>query len=234
MVGLPGVDGRAAYSTSDRGATAKLPLRLGAPRGWARPAGRRTVALVIPLDLPSLRAAAAAGASFGYRYFWGHQPRPDGRLSESCFSQWWPCRFTVEGQRYLSAEQFMMAEKARLFGDEECRARILAAEQPAEAKTLGRSVRGFDEARWSQARFDIVTEGNVAKFGQDPTLRAFLLSTGDDVPVEASPTDAIWGIGLAESHPGARDPATWRGLNLLGFAIGRARAVLRGELPPLR
>jgi len=187
-----------------------------------------------PLDLDALRSAIAAGALFGYRFFWGHQPRADGRLSESCLSQWWPCRFQVGEQPYLSAEQFMMAAKARLFGDAERRALILAADHPAEAKALGRSVRGFDEERWRRARFDIVTEGSVAKFDQDPGLRAYLLSTGSDVLVEASPTDAIWGIGLAGSHRDAGDPARWRGQNLLGFALCRARAILRGEAPPLR
>mgnify|MGYP000459419431 FL=1 len=39
----------------------------------------------------------------------------------------------------------MMAEKARLFGDPETRARILAARTPAEAKKLGRGVKGFDD-----------------------------------------------------------------------------------------
>jgi len=39
----------------------------------------------------------------------------------------------------------------------------------------------------------------------------------------------VWGIGLARSDERARDPRTWQGLNLLGFALGRARQVLREE-----
>lgn len=34
------------------------------------------------------------------------------------FSQWFKCEFDVDGQQYVTAEQYMMAEKARLFGDE--------------------------------------------------------------------------------------------------------------------
>jgi predicted NAD-dependent protein-ADP-ribosyltransferase YbiA (DUF1768 family) len=40
----------------------------------------------------------------------------------------------------------------------------------------------------------------------------------DQKGIEASPTDRIWGIGLAANDERAVDPAAWRGLNLLGFA----------------
>jgi ribA/ribD-fused uncharacterized protein len=72
-------------------------------------------------------------------------------------------------------------------------------------------------------RYAIVVDANTAKFGQNPPLRDFLLGTGERVIVEASPTDRIWGIGLAASDERAADPAQWRGLNLLGFALMQAR-----------
>ena len=178
------------------------------------------------LDREALQQAVARGERMRYRFFWGHRPRKDGAISDSCFSQWWECAFTVEGQRYASAEHFMMAEKARLFGDDATRAKILAAHHPAEAKKLGREVRGFDEERWQAERFELVTQGNLAKFGQDDALRAYLLSTGATILVEASPTDTIWGIGRAANNPAASEPAEWRGLNLLGFALMRVRAML--------
>ena len=65
------------------------------------------------------------------------------------------------------------------------------------------------------------------KFGQHPALREFLLGTGDRVLVEASPMDRVWGIGLAADDERAADPARWRGLNLLGFALMEARGCAR-------
>jgi ribA/ribD-fused uncharacterized protein len=177
----------------------------------------------LPLDLDSLRAAISGGLVFRYHFFYGHRREPDG-----VFSQWWPCAFEVDGQPYASAEQFMMAGKARLFGDAEALTAILAQADPAACKRLGRRVRGFDDASWARARFDLVVAGNLAKFGQSDQLRAILLATGDAILVEASPTDRIWGIGLAASDPRAADPATWRGKNLLGFALVAARAQLAG------
>lgn len=143
------------------------------------------------------------------------------------FSQWTPSRFVVEGEAFGCAEQFMMAAKARLFGDEATRARILAATEPGEQKALGREVSGFDQATWERERFGIVVRGNEAKFAQNPAMLAALLATGERRLVEASPYDRIWGIGLGATDPRALDPAEWRGLNLLGQALEEVRRRLR-------
>ncbi|MEU5169494.1 NADAR family protein [Streptomyces mutomycini] len=174
-----------------------------------------------------LLARTARGESLKYLPFWGHRPRVDGRLGESCLSQWWPAPFTVDSVTYASAEHWMMAGKARLFGDAEAEARAVAAGSPAAAKEVGRLVRGFDDGLWARERFALVVAGSVHKFGQDPALRGYLLGTGERVLVEASPMDRIWGIGLTKDDPRTADPASWRGLNLLGFALMEARARLR-------
>ncbi|MFD9504590.1 NADAR family protein [Streptomyces sp. NPDC060035] len=177
--------------------------------------------------MDGLLARAARGEHVKYLPFWGHRPRADGRLGESCLSQWWPAPFTVDSVTYASAEHWMMAGKARLFGDEEAEHGAVAASSPAAAKKVGRLVRGFDDGLWGRERFALVVAGSVHKFGQDPALRAFLLGTGERVLVEASPMDRIWGIGLAKDDPRTADPAAWRGLNLLGFALMEARGPRR-------
>lgn len=162
-----------------------------------------------------------------FLHFWGHAPRRDGSIGPSCLSQWWPSPFVVEGVRYATAEHWMMAGKARLFGDAEAERQALTATSPAAAKRAGRLVRGFDDAIWERERFAIVRSGSVHKFGQHAELRDYLLGTGDRVLVEASPLDRVWGIGLAADDERAQDPARWRGLNLLGFALMEAREELR-------
>jgi ribA/ribD-fused uncharacterized protein len=172
--------------------------------------------------LDDLLRAIEAGKAFEYVYFWGHTGEGIGK---HVLSQWYPCSFVVDGVTYTSAEQFMMAEKARLMRDEETRAQMLATDNPSKVKALGRAVKNYDGALWDRERFDVVVRGNVAKFSE-PSLRAYLVGTGDAVLVEASPQDAIWGIGLAENDPLAKDPRTWKGMNLLGFALMKARATL--------
>lgn len=181
-----------------------------------------------PIELETLKSALARGETFAFRPFYGHTPRSDGALSDACFSQWWKCRFEADGLTYANAEQYMMAAKARLFADEVTLAQILAEEDPSKVKALGRQVKGFVDSTWAAARFDAVTAGSIAKFSSSPALRAYLLSTGDEVLVEAAPRDRIWGIGLGRENPLVSEPARWRGQNLLGFALVRARTALRG------
>lgn len=170
-----------------------------------------------------------AGQRVRYLCFWGHQPRRDGTVGQSCLSQWWPAAFTVEGRHFATAEHWMMWRKALLFDDTEAGERVLAAAHPHQAKAIGREVRRFDPTVWEAERYPIVLAGSLAKFGQHADLRAYLLGTGDRVLVEASPVDRVWGVGLAPDDPRAEDPARWRGLNLLGFALMEARDLLRDD-----
>ncbi|CAO0828578.1 hypothetical protein SMICM17S_05145 [Streptomyces microflavus] len=137
----------------------------------------------------------------------------------------------MDGIAYATAEHWMMAGKARLFGDPEAKRAAVSASSPAAAKKAGRLVRGFDEDVWIRERFALVVEGSTQKFGQSPELAGYLLGTGDRVLVEASPLDRIWGIGLAADDARVDRPQEWRGLNLLGFALMEARARLRAGAP---
>lgn len=159
-------------------------------------------------------------------FFWGHTQKGD-TVTKACFSQWYLCRFVVDGVTYNCAEQYMMAEKARIFGDEEVRRQILHETDQMTIKKLGRKVANYDDDVWCSKRFDVVIAGNIAKFSQNPQLQEFLLNTGDKVLVEASPKDKIWGIGLDEFNPSACDPDKWQGRNLLGFALMDVRQHLR-------
>lgn len=171
----------------------------------------------------------AAGKPVDFLFFWGHTPKAQDAVDASCLSQWFPRPFEHEGTHYATAEHWMMASKARLFGDGDALAQVLGPTTPAEAKAIGRTVKDYDDDAWSRARFSAVLQGNVAKFGAHADLRAFLVGTGTKVLVEASPRDCIWGIGMGASNDSASIPAKWRGQNLLGFALMEARRQLGGE-----
>jgi len=179
-------------------------------------------------DIASLLQKKMDWKSSDFVFFWGHTDRGNG-LTKACLSQWLPCSFFVDGQYYNCTEQYMMAEKARIFGDDDIRQQILAEYNQMTIKKLGRKVSGYDDEVWKSVRFDVVVKGNVAKFSQNEKLKEFLIGTGNKVIVEASPKDDVWGIGLEETVPEAANPSKWKGTNLLGFALMEVRDILISE-----
>ena len=143
------------------------------------------------------------------------------------FSQWLPSKFIVDGMEYNCAEQFMMAKKAELFGDEAALKKIMKLTDPSIQKKVGRQIKGFVKEVWERIAKEIVFKANLAKFAQNEKLKNFILSTGDTIIVEASPYDIIWGIGLDQNDPDARDRTKWKGTNWLGEVLMDVRDKIR-------
>lgn len=162
-----------------------------------------------------------------YLFFWGHTPKDPAIVDKACFSQWYPAPFVEDQITYPTAEHYMMAKKAELFHDLAIRDQIIQQAHPNQAKALGRKVRNFDNKIWDAHKLAIVQQGSYLKFSQHAALKDYLLQTGDRILVEASPYDKVWGIGMAQDHPHAEQPARWRGENLLGFALMAARDRLK-------
>lgn len=140
-------------------------------------------------------------------------------------SQWYPCTFQIDGVKYNCAEQYMMAEKARLFGDQEILEKIMSSKNPREQKKYGRKVKNFDEKKWNSVAKDIVYKGNYAKFSQniDSGDIGYIFFNTPGTFVEASPYDTIWGIGIGMDDPRINDPSQWRGTNWLGEVLTKVR-----------
>ncbi|MBK8476527.1 MAG: NADAR family protein [Opitutaceae bacterium] len=170
--------------------------------------------------------ASLPGDTPPFVFFLDPRAAPDRQPGPAVLSQWWPCRFTFDHRRFHTAEHAMMYAKAQLFGDHATAARIASTWHPFEAKALGRSVRGFYETRWQAERVPIVIAINREKFFQNPVLNAYLQSTGRAVLAEASPTDLIWGTGIAATDSRATTPAAWPGESRLGFALMQVRELL--------
>lgn len=165
----------------------------------------------------------------GYIYFYREHP-----------SNWFRSKFSLDFSSiipsdrhgsvvYSCGEQAMMCGKSSLFGDHRTFDRIMEADHPRKMKELGREVKGYNDERWVASRYQIVLSAVMAKYRQNDGARALLLDSGDDTFVEASPSDTIWGIGLAEDAPGVEDPRNWKGLNLLGKAVTETRNIIRKE-----
>lgn len=139
-------------------------------------------------------------------------------------SQWYKSNFIDDdGTTYNCAEQYMMAQKALLFGDNEIFCKIMNETNPYNIKNLGKLVRNFNDETWNKNKFDIVYNGNLLKFSQNEELKQKLLDTENKILVEASPYDKIWGIGLSVSDKDFYNPILWKGENLLGKILMKVR-----------
>ncbi|KAK3095921.1 hypothetical protein FSP39_020851 [Pinctada imbricata] len=139
------------------------------------------------------------------------------------FSQWYRCYFYVDGVKYNCAEQYMMHQKALLFGDEDVAEEIMMVQTPYMQKRLGRGVRHFRQDKWDKECYKIVTKGNTEKFKQNPHLLKELLATHPKTLAETNPYDCIWGIGLGSWDDRIHDKMLWRGENRLGYILTEIR-----------
>lgn len=178
-------------------------------------------------DIDWIKKKFTSGETIKYIFFWGHLNKDNAEVGNFIFSQWFHAPFTLDNIEYKTSEHWMMANKAKLFGDNETFEKIIRVDKPGEAKELGRQVRNFDQLTWDKQKYEIVRAGNIHKFSQNQKLKNYLINTGDRVLVEASPVDTIWGIGLTRDAKNIDNPHTWRGLNLLGFSLMDTRDNLR-------
>ncbi len=156
-----------------------------------------------------------------YTFFW-HEDEENGYLSN-----WYESPFIIDDFQYFCVEQYMMSQKAALFHDEATKTKILRADTPRECKACGRLVAPFDPAVWNVRKRAIVKTALTAKFAQNEALLGKLLATGDSLLAEASPYDAVWGIGLTAEEARQAPPDKWPGQNLLGTLLMEVRAELK-------
>ncbi len=162
----------------------------------------------LPSDFPNLKEAMEH-LNFSEHTFFVSEISP---LSQHYKAEF----YGKDGVVYNCAEQYMMYQKALLFGDMQTAEEILKEDNPREQKKLGRAVTPFDQATWDRECMRIVLEANYAKFSQNPELLEQLLATAGTLIVEANPRDDIWGIGMSETQARKVTPEQWRGQNLLG------------------
>lgn len=138
-------------------------------------------------------------------------------------SNWYLSPFTADGVVFSSMEQYMMYRKAICFDDEPVAKKILATEDVAEIKALGRLVSNYNESYWNGVRQIVVYEGLFAKFSQNDNLKEQLKATGNAILAECAVKDRIWGVGLSMKDADRLDREKWKGENLLGYALMMVR-----------
>ena len=163
-------------------------------------------------------------------YFWKPKLQQHGVLDSAVCCNWWIEPVTYQGIKFRSAEHAMMWAKANLFDDHLAMKAVLETRDPWSVKAIGRQVMAFIDEEWDDNSYKFVRDICYAKFSQSKRLNFFILSQRPDTLfVEASPLDHIWGVKLDERHPDVMNFKTWRGYNLLGYALTEAMRKIRKE-----
>lgn len=106
--------------------------------------------------------------------------------------------------------------------DPAVRAKIMQAQDPQEAKKLGRNKKLFTiRPDWEQVKDSVMEDLVLKKFLKDKVIRAELLATGDAEIIEGNTwRDSTWGMVKDAS-------GKWIGENRLGKILMKVREQLR-------
>lgn len=150
--------------------------------------------------------------------------------SNGYLSNWARSPFRLEEHTFNCAEQYIMWSKAVAMGDAASEQKILAASDPQVQKRLGKQVHPWKDSVWKRKREPVMLAAARAKFHQNQEFQHRLLKTYPKRLAEASPSDKVYGIGLAPSDVAAQDPRNWKGDNMLGRVLEQVRDELRLEV----
>lgn len=132
----------------------------------------------------------------------------------------------IESKEFSDCEQLMMMGKVLLFEPSKVDVMMSHYGEPWSSQKEGKKVQNFDQHVWDSVNIVWVAICNYLKFTQHADLKKAIKDTGDDILIEASPKDRIWGVGLKPGDKRLAHPDQWRGQNRLGVALMAVRDLL--------
>ena len=131
-------------------------------------------------------------------------------------SNFFPALFVVDGQSYISNEQYIQAVKAKYFGDNDVYNQIMGCKTSSDCKEFSRKIKGVDYSKWETVAADICRNGIREKFIQNPILMETLVHrTGSKHIIECT-KDRLWGTGTALAHPDCLNSDRWITSGIMG------------------
>lgn len=118
--------------------------------------------------------------------------------------------FILGGKYYQTSEHYYQSQKSL---DPEIQEKIRTQKTPKLSKQLASTISIRPD--WEEIKYEIMRKALKAKFTQTTSLKDLLLETRDEVLIEDSPYDYIWGCGYDGT-----------GQNLLGKCLMEVRSWL--------
>lgn len=124
--------------------------------------------------------------------------------------------FYKNGIYYKTVEHYYQSEK---FDNVEIKNRIINAETPREAASIGRDRNNKRKENFKDIKNDVMLEGLLEKFRQNKDILYKLIETRDEEIVENTVDEYYWGIGKDKS-----------GKNVIGSLLMKTRDILKKEI----
>ena len=140
------------------------------------------------------------------------------------FSNFFEVGFKMDGEDYLSSEQYIQSQKAKFFKDRQAYDRIMGCSTPLDCKEEARRIHGFEKKRWDTVAKELCQTGIQAKFEQNPDLMKILLSTGNKRIVESA-RDKLWGTGFVLGSEECLDSSKWTTRGIMGEILEHVRSI---------
>lgn len=146
-------------------------------------------------------------------YFWDYKyPLSNFYLKE----------FTYSGKVFISAQQAIYWETAKLFKDYNLANEIIKYSDKTEIKE-NIQFENFDHVIWMDKCDRLYEKILISKFTNSQLMKEILLSTKNKKLVFCS-TDRYWGCGLRTNHPNLSKEDWWTGSNKLGKLLMKIRS----------
>ena len=131
-------------------------------------------------------------------------------------SNFYPAKFMIGCETYISTEQYIQAQKAEYFKDKQSYDKIMCAINSLDSKNFARGIRNFNRRMWESVAKDICRPGIQAKFMQNPDLLQVLVEKISNKTIVESANDQLWGTGVPLARDGCLNKERWISPGILG------------------
>lgn len=148
------------------------------------------------------------------------------RGKECYLSNFYPCELMIDGELYVSVEQYYQYTKAQCCEEYDRAEKIMCTDDPLQAKVLGD---GCEEKRgWLENKVYTMFKGMFYKFAQNDHLAYKLMST-EDLNLYEATTDRLFGAGIGINSK-KWEMNSWEGKNVCGKLLVKIRHILKKKV----
>ena len=144
-------------------------------------------------------------------------------------SNFHPAKFRLNGQQYISSEQYIQATKAQYFNDLETYQKIMGCKTSFDCKQLAWTIKDVNIERWDAVARSLCEIGIREKFVQNPQLMHLLIEKTANKTIVECANDRLWGNGKALAEESCLNRDVWITQGILGQILENIRAEFTGK-----